>query len=229
MPAIVAKVDTLDRDIDVLLEDMTPQGAKKAFVAIARQERDRAVAQNTRALGRKPTYTTSVNGHIGAHEDRVTLPGTIIYEFDIATQMVAEIVGLLKKHSPVFKGRYRESFAVFVDGTEVADPMLATADYQEVVILSTVAYARKIERGLSKQTPNGVFQVVAAMASRKYSAIASIKFSYGSPLSPSSTHLEAWARKTGQTRERFARGGNKAEFDRGEWNRRQPAIQIRLK
>jgi hypothetical protein len=44
--------------------------------------------------------------------------------------------------------------------------------------VSTVPYARKIERGLSPQAPDGVYQVVAVLAQKRFGNVARIRFSY---------------------------------------------------
>jgi hypothetical protein len=76
--------------------------------------------------------------------------------------------------------------------------------------------------------PNGVFQVVAEVASKRFSRMASIRFSFASPLG-GGTHLEQWAGGTKQGSRRVPRGSNRGEAARGDWNRRQPAIRIRLR
>jgi hypothetical protein len=48
--------------------------------------------------------------------------------------------------------------------------------------VNTQPYARKIEKGLSPAAPDGVYEVVAALAKRRFGNIASIKFSYRAPL-----------------------------------------------
>lgn len=227
--AVVAKVETISRDIEAIVrDDLSPAAQSKAFARLARMQRDEAIVHNEAVLGREVTYETAVNGRLGASEDTVTLPGVISYEFEVGTNIVAEVVALLKQHAPVRSGRYQKSISVFADGIEVDEDAVPPA-FEEVIILSMVAYARKIERGRSKQAPNGVFQVAAEMMNRKYSRVAQIKFSYGAPLGAVGSHLENWAGRAKQTRKRYAKGGNKAEFARGEWNRRQPAIRIRLK
>ena len=228
--AVTVKFESISRDLDAIVrDDLSPQAQSKAFAKLARLQRDEAIAHNEATLGRAVSYEVAVNGRVGVSEDSVTVPGVIAYEFDVGVSIIAEIIALLRTHAPVKTGRFQGSIRTFVDGVEASDPELVPPAFEEVVILSTVAYARKIERGRSKQAPNGVFQVTAEMMNRKYSRVASIKFSYGSPLGAAGTHLENWAGRTKQTRARYAKGGNKAEFDRGEWNRRQPAIRIRLK
>jgi hypothetical protein len=57
----------------------------------------------------------------------------------------------LRQHSPVLTGRYRASHVLFADGVAV-DPEKATdTAANEWVFISTVPYARKIERGQSSK------------------------------------------------------------------------------
>jgi hypothetical protein len=49
---------------------------------------------------------------------------------------------------------------------------------EEYTFINTVPYARKIERGSSRQAPDGVYQAVANLARRKFTKLAKITFSY---------------------------------------------------
>jgi len=222
------RIDALDRDISLIIaEELSPEAQSRQVAAMARQLRDEAVATNRALTGEEPTWTIIVDGRAGAAEETVKVPGRIDYEFDAGADVVAYVVGLIAKTAPKRSGRYAKSVALYADSVEVETP-LAAADAEEVIVVSTVAYARKIERGLKGYAPGAIFEGVAAMAMSRYGNMASIKFTFAAPLG-GGTHLEAWASKTKQTRKRFKGGAGKAEASRNAWNRRNPAIQIRMR
>ncbi|MCM5556285.1 hypothetical protein [Pleomorphomonas sp. JP5] len=221
------RIDALDRDVSLIIdEELSPEAQSRHVAAMARQLRDEAAATNRALTGQEPTWTTTVDGRAGATEETVKVPGRIDYDFDAGSDVVAYVVGLIAKTAPKRSGRYAKSLAVYADGVEV-ERVGGTLDAEEIIVVSTVAYARKIERGRKGYAPGGVFEGVAAMAMSRYGNMASIKFTFASPLG-GGTHLEAWASKTKQTRKRF-QGGGKAEAGRIAWNRRNPAILIRMR
>lgn len=178
---IRTRIDSFDRDLDLIVsEDLAPEAQARQFAAAAREARDEAIRQNTAVLGRSPAYSTFVNGREGAAEETVTLPGAIAYEFDLASDLLADIDGLLVRHSPVKSGRYARSFKIFVDGVEKPAGSPLPADAEEIVFVNSQPYARKIERGSSDQAPEGVFQAVAALAAKRFGNVATIKFTYRS-------------------------------------------------
>lgn len=178
---VQTRVETIDRDIEALISDeLSPKAASRHLAGLARLARDEALRVNRAALGREPAYETFVDGRAGAAEETVKVPGRIVYEFDVGLAMLREIEDLLVAASPVESGRYAKSFRMFVDGVEVLSGAEMPAVEEEVVFLNVQPYARKIERGQSDQAPDGVFQAVALVAGRKFSNVASVKFTYRS-------------------------------------------------
>jgi hypothetical protein len=51
-------------------------------------------------------------------------------------------------------------------------------DAREWVFVSVAPYARRIERGWSRQAPDGVYQAVAALARRRFGSLAMVQFTY---------------------------------------------------
>ena len=216
--AVKTRVETVDRDFAVLIrEDLSPEAQAKQFAMFARTVRDQAIDQNEAVLGRKPTYTTSVDGRIGATEETVKVPGRIVYEFDIGTTILAEIGDMLVLNSPVLTGKFARSFKMFVDGTEYIPGEAMPVVQEEIVFLNIQPYARKIEGTpnrppQSDQTPDGVFQAVAIMAQRKYGNVATVRFTYRA-------FVEGGVMNYG--------GGSNSR--RVEQQARVPAIVVRLK
>ena len=148
--------------------------------------------------------------------------GVIVADFDIVSEVLIWIDDQLKRHSPVKTGRYVQSHIVLLDGVE-AEPTV-TAAFDEAVFVNNQPYARKIERGLSSQEPDGVYEAVAALARRRFGNIARVTFSFrsvrGGPISE-------WAAVTGMRKS--GRGAIRDPARRAEWLQRQPAIIVKLR
>jgi hypothetical protein len=141
----------------------------------------------------------------------------IVAEFALGSEVVEWIFDQLVVHSPVKTGRYQRTHLIYADGVEVSGPE-ETYGADEVVITNVVPYARKIERGQSKQAPNEVYEGVAAMGAKRYSNLAKIRFTYRAPIG-GTTDLEKWAvthaaRSAGNQRRQYLK------------NVQQPAILI---
>jgi hypothetical protein len=95
----------------------------------------------------------------------------------------AWIAAELEAFAPVLSGRFRRSFAFFVDGI-LTDVTGEIPEGREFVFLSSVPYACKIEGEHkppeSRQAPSGVFEAVAALARMRYPQL-DISFSYRAP------------------------------------------------
>lgn len=201
-------------------EILSPERMSERLAKFAAKRIEEAAASNRLALGRDAPYTVSVDGRHGAPLSSVRPDGVIVAEFDLMGETLAWIGESLRSAAPVRSGQFRDSFLLLADGVEVpkgTEPGFAT----EYVFVSTMPYARKLERGLSKQSPDGVFDVVATLAARRLGNVASVRFGYRSLHGV--TTLDAWAskstaKKTGRRTMRDA--------ERDDWLRRQPAIIV---
>jgi hypothetical protein len=219
MARISTRLEPVERDIALVLEDVTSGEAASAILAqAAAQARDEAIKQNMQATGSRPEVTTYVDGRKGAPLASVKPDGTILFEFDVLTDLFLWIANQLIKHSPVLTGRYRASHQFYADGLAV-DPAGDVPDAEEYVFLNLQPYARKIERGLSPQAPDGVYQVLAKMARARFGNVARIAFGYRAPMHGA---IHEWASITRMPSRRSPQG-------RAEWLRRQPAIIIRFR
>lgn len=215
------KVEVFDQSILVDVGD-----APKIRANFARERLVEAKDVNRQALGEAPDHVTYVDGIASQALEMVRPDGRIIFEFDLATGVVAWIYQALLQASPVQDGDYKRSHTIYADGVEVEDPALAE-DADEVVILPLVPYARKIEGGRrrpqSRQAPNGVYEVVSVMAARRFGNLARIRFTYMSPIGGAST-LAKWAGANSGRKQ-----GAKAQGRQLQKNLRQPAILIRFR
>lgn len=164
--------DSFDRDIQLIMSDLSPKAQSAAIADEARVALAEAIEINTEALGEKPDYETTVDGQLGAALDSVSPNGTIVFKFGIANDVVSWIEAQLIAHSPVRTGRYRRSHRIFADGVEVVAGLILSG-IRQVVLAPTTSYAPLIEPhdgkpGESRQAPDGVYQAIAALARRQF-------------------------------------------------------------
>ncbi|MCX5570616.1 MULTISPECIES: hypothetical protein [Kaistia] len=219
--AIASRIDSIERDIAVMLDEtLSPEARSLELASFARRELAEAQRINLQALGQVPPHDTYVDGRAGAAIETVRPDGVVVFEFEMLQDIFAQIGEMLVQASPIRSGRYARSFLFLADGV-VVDPGAAVPPASEYVFVSSVAYARKIERGLSSQAPDGVFQAVAAIAARRFSNLASISFTH---VVLQAGQIDEWANTASALRHARRHGRRKAP---GEWLRRQPAIKIR--
>lgn len=185
--AVVTTVEPIERDIALLLDqELSPAAQARALAAFAKESIEEATQANRRALGREPAVRITVDGRAGAALETVKPNGEIVAEFEIVGDVLTWIAEQLAEHSPVgggerdrHPGQYRESHVLFADGALVAAGEAPVA--HEYVFVNLTAYARKIERGMSSQAPDGVYQVVASLARQRFGNMAKIEFNYRTP------------------------------------------------
>ncbi|MCX5518452.1 hypothetical protein OSH10_08390 [Kaistia defluvii] len=218
---ISSRIDSIERDIAVMLDEtLSPEARSIELAAFARQQLAEAQRINQQALGVVPPHDTFVDGKAGAAIETVRPDGVVVFEFEMLQDIFAQIGSMLRQASPVRTGRYARSFLFLADGA-VVDPGAAVPPASEYVFVNSVPYARKIEQGLSPLAPDGVFHAVAAIASRRFSNLASIRFT---TVVLQAGMIDEWAKTA--TALRLARR-NKRRKSPAEWLRRQPAIVIR--
>ena len=223
--AVRTRIDPFDRDIQLLINEALSPAARSAMLAdFASQELAKGQARNMAALGRVPEHETIVDERRGAAVQTVKPDGTIVFEFQLIETALAEIHDLLMRHSPVKTGQFRASHVMFADGVET-DPLrpVMAAEY---AFINMQPYARKIERGLSPKAPEGVYQVVSVLASKRYGNLARISFSFRSI--PSGAAVSKWAvRPSAQALARRVRGGPAHKHH--DWLTRQPAVIVKTR
>jgi hypothetical protein len=199
---------------------LPPEIQSQLFAEFAAQVIEEGKAHNASVLGRVPPYTVSVDGRLGAPLESVKPGGVVFVEYELVFEALTWIGDMLEQFSPVKSGRYQKSHVMIADGVAVPEgsvPPVAS----RITFTNVVPYSRKIERGLSPQAPDGVYQVVAKLASSKFSNVAKIQFGYETPLFGA---IENWAASPAG----IAWGKKKRAKGQAEWLRRQPAIIVIL-
>lgn len=177
---ITTKFDPIGRDIELLFDaELSPPARSRILAQFAQEQFQAADDANTRAFGRRARSRRFVDGSEGTPLRGVRPDGTIVFEWDVVREAVVWIGALLAGESPVGRTRrYSQSHRMFVDGTEALPGAIPSFSFTELVMAPLVPYAPPIERGSSSQAPDGVYQVVAAMARRRFSRIARIVFAW---------------------------------------------------
>jgi hypothetical protein len=208
---VTTRVDPLGRELELLFADAVSAPARSQMLAqFAREQRDEALAIDERALGRLPTYHTFVDGSEGGSEDSVKPDGQIVYEFDLGTQALVQILAELKRLSPIRSGRYANSHVLLADGAEVTDwsnPPPAS----EYVVVNEQPYARKIE------TRGHVYELVARTVNGMLGRSAKVSFGFRSVQGGA---IGRYASRARSSRRRSASR---------DWFARQPAIIVTMR
>lgn len=182
MVALRTRVQPIERDLRFLSDELlSPERRALAQAEFARVEIENAKAINARALGRAPPLRIFVDGREGAPLTSVRPGGVIVADFRLVSELLGWIDMQLILHSPMKTGRYKRSHALFADGSQIALAGKVPTDVpqaDEYVFINLVPYARKIERGSSTQAPEGVYQVVAVLAQRRFGNVARITYSF---------------------------------------------------
>jgi hypothetical protein len=214
-------VEPIDKDIAILLdEELSPKAQSVTLADFARQCLAEAQATNQSALGYLPPLVVTVDGVAGRSEDQVRPDGAITYEFQLISDVLVFVDQQLIAHSPVLTGRYQRSHVLYADGAET-DPE-NPAQASEYVFLNTQPYARKIEKGLSPSTPDGVYEGVATQARGRFGNMAKISFEYRAAPSGAVTD---WAGTESAARH-ASRHYRHSQPNQQAWLSRQPAIVV---
>jgi hypothetical protein len=224
---VKTKVESINIDYSLITSETFSVGAqRKEFASRATEIIDQVKSQNAKVLGRVPTHTISVDGREGAPISTVRIPGGVVFvEFELAFEAITWIGEMLRQHSPVKSGEYRQSHVLLADGVAVA-PGAVPPIADKYVWVNVTPYARKIERGLSSKAPTGVYQAIATLAAskQKFGNIARIKFGYETPMFGA---IDKWAGSSSGSALAKSKSGRRKELH-GEWLRRQPAIIITM-
>lgn len=199
-----------------------------AFVYMAKRDIAHYDKHNAEAFGRPVPYTTKVDGVETKNLFVAKSNSRIEVKWDFGLEIVEWIYELLVRVAPYGSKpkrspeiHFRNSFRIYADGKEINDTKDAFGA-REVLIVSVVPYARKIERGLKGYAPGRVFQEVAALAKLRFTNTARIKFIYAEPEGPAPL-LDSWAEQNAAKEP-----SNRKTVMKYAKNRRNPAILIYL-
>ena len=169
----MAKFSTFAKDIQLATAGLAPDRIAAELARFAKSERDQHIARGEAS----PVYDTFVNGVKDAREESVTAPGPILYVFAYWQPVINFAMERLKRRGPRLSGAYEDSHTVMVGGQEIA-PNLIGAD-EEVTLVATVPYARKIEVGhMRMAVERGIYQDVAHDVQRQFGGTTGFSVEY---------------------------------------------------
>jgi len=226
---MTVKFDLIETSQIISLAGLDPKSRAMEFANFAAREIAKTDRQNDAKVGFDLPYQTYVDGVASKNLHAVRPDGRIIAEWEFSSGVVAWVYSALREKAPVLTGAYRNAISIFADGVLVADP-LAAEGAESVVIVSTVPYARKLEgisgkKYMSSRAPDGVFQVVAAVAAKRFRGQARISFGFESVIGLSS-HVEAWASRRAAKRRAAGKSQTRSAVEK---DLRNPAIIIRMR
>ncbi len=222
--SITARVQTMDRDVELLIDEtLTPQAFSKQFGQAAREIIRKQDDINDARLGRDVHYETFVDGAVGRPLEEAKR--IVVAEWDLLEGAFQSIHAMLIDQAPVLTGAYARSITLFADDTPIPTGEMPDYPVREFYFAATVPYARKIERGLSSQAPEGVFEAVAAVAKKRFSNMARIRFGFRSIMGGQGVQYVPLVRPS---RRRGRAGSGRAQRSAAAFERanRQPALVI---
>jgi len=218
----MARILNFRREFGVVLSNaLSVEKRQQIAAAQATRILNNALAANKDATGRDSPYRQFVDGRENAPLDSVNPDhGLIAFQFDLIKPLLAWIGEQLVLHSPWGDPpiHYAQNHIMLADGVEVIPETEDIPAANEYFFINLVPYARKIERGESSQAPDGVYDVVADMAQRRFGNIAKVGFTYRSLMGP---YVPLGGRSGGKKASAALRAANKAEHDS-----RNPAIYV---
>jgi hypothetical protein len=147
----------------------TEISAARARAVDGHADRVRAYAE------RRFAETDQAMGVQGRTEGSADLGGEIARVYPDLRGAIGLALSTLREHSTVDSGDYRDSHTVIVDGAPVEWPARLSPRAQ-VLILSALPYARRIEQGWSDQAPNGVYEVAAAIVAARANVEVTVEY-----------------------------------------------------
>lgn len=168
----MARFETFARDLQLATADLAPEAISRELARFARSSLADVIAAGEAST----IYTKYVNGREGAEEETVVAPGPIVYDFSYWQPILAFTLAELEKRSPRKTGAYIASHVVMV-GSQVLRPDAEIAAGEEVSVVTTVPYARKIESGFQRvSTGEAVFQDVRRKVQSQFGRAVDVKF-----------------------------------------------------
>ena len=199
--ALKARMSVISRDVVFRPgSGLSPQETSAQFAKFASKQIAEIDAENASEAGHALPRQTFVDGRESDDFARVRPDGVIVATWALGAEVVRYVYDLIVQSAPKRSGRFAKSQTIYADGIEVETPE-DTIGAAQVVISSTVPYARKIEgkligpsrsKGSWVTNQFGVYHAAAAMASSKYGNIAKIKFGTREVLG-GGTDLSSWA------------------------------------
>lgn len=180
-----ASLAAFKRTVTVTWPKQQEAGAKAHLLKVAREGHAMIMAEQQARAGVAPTFDAYANTP-GKPIEEVVLPGPIVYRYHYAREVVIKTLQELEAASPVISGDYKRGHTLFINGAPVQNPREAVIKARdEVMIVNTVPYARKIEVGKTEsgrafvlQVPNRIYERVGKKMYARYGKAAKISVQF---------------------------------------------------
>lgn len=189
------RLQNFDRETALYLQDLRGDARREVIREAALDLFGEARAQNIRALGYRPDEIRSTDNVLNKPPEQMAIGGWSQVEFDLHSDVIAFSAELAKRLSPrsgsnrkAPQQTYAENHLVIVDGA-VVPPPYRVDKFERAVIINLLPYARKIERGLSKKRPNGIYEALL---------VPEVKKRYGGQFFITFTYLGGYVEKFGK-------------------------------
>jgi hypothetical protein len=180
------QLDAWQRNIVAQVQDMAEAAAVEALQQTTQQAIQEVIARETgRSGGIAPLYRQVIDGVQDAPLTAIHPDSAIVLLWNYTPEVAARTYEALVQRSPRRSGRYIEGLLMFVDGTLAADYRAVTLDTKEVMLVASVAYARRLEVGKDirghpfvKQVAPHIVEETAIVAKRKFGDLDAITYQY---------------------------------------------------
>lgn len=176
-----------ERTIELIGADLQGPLRKEMLRRAAQEAFGKSRAQNLAALGYPLPESLSTDGVANKPPEEMRIGGASTLTFgQPAARIIPFTLELLERVSPRGRSnskpdeeRYYRNHAVFIDGQRLEAPYLMPLDWTRMVFVNLRPYDRKIERGLSKQRPNGVYEaLVLPEVQKEFGDLYYVSFNY---------------------------------------------------
>lgn len=168
-------LDAFKRTVTVAWPARQQAQARALLLKTAHDGHARIMNEQKARAGIAPDFDAYAN-QPGKPVEAVILPGPIVYRYRYLREIVLVALHELEGASPVVSGDYQRGHTLFVNGTPIEDPLeYVFKARDEIMIVNTVPYARKIEVGKTKsgrsfvmQVPDRIYQRVGDKLKTRY-------------------------------------------------------------
>ena len=163
---MATRLQFVERDLKLALnKQLSTEQMGKELAAFAK----RSLAEILQGRDTPPGVETYVNGRKDVPEERVVLPGPILYRFNWLRPVGAFAMDWLRRTSPVLSGEYQKGHFFLHNGRETLLDQLP-AGAEQLTITNDLPYARKIhvQKG---SDPRYIFEECRQQVLAKYGQI----------------------------------------------------------
>lgn len=161
--------------------------AKALLLKVANAGHAKIMQEQTGRAGIAPDFDAYANTPSNTNLETVRLPGPIVYRYRYFREIITQAFLMLRSAGPMRSGAYASAHTLYVNGVSVRGgtvPFIKAGD--EIMIVNTVPYARKIEVGRTRagrsftiqESQSRVYQRVRDRLRSQYSKLTHIDMNF---------------------------------------------------